>query len=418
MPDDVVLNAGAGGDTIGADLVGAVKYQVVKVGFGLDAALTRVTATTTLPVDVGAGALLIATTATVGTTTIIQNPNTGAFPAYLLASTPTIGNVGQGGPFDIRLIASTPSIGTVGLSSNDFRLIASTPTIGAVTQAGGWSVVNLASTPTIGGVNATQTGGWDLRLIASTPTVGTVTCIQGGSSGAWPVQLLASTPTIGNVGQGGAFDIRLIASTPTIGGVSQVATWDVRSIATTATQPVTESGDWNLRLIASTPTFGGVLAVLSASTATAATVTVVGHRGRAFVCMSMTPTAVTTEALATAIWNNAGVITRSTSYIVTSGKTLCIQAMHLGGHITSTSEQWSRANLRVAAAIVATSPILATLESGTMEIATVVTNTGLMPADMCFGDGIMINPGQQIGVSHISAVTTGVVTASLVGYEF
>lgn len=42
MPDDVVLNVGAGGDTIAADLIGTVKHQRVKVEFGVDGSATDV----------------------------------------------------------------------------------------------------------------------------------------------------------------------------------------------------------------------------------------------------------------------------------------------------------------------------------------------------------------------------------------
>ena len=51
MPDDVLLNAGSGGDTIAADLIGAVKHQRVKIEFGGDNTATEVSLTNRLPVD-------------------------------------------------------------------------------------------------------------------------------------------------------------------------------------------------------------------------------------------------------------------------------------------------------------------------------------------------------------------------------
>ena len=242
MADNTILNSGTGGDTIGTDDVGGIKYQLVKVAYGLDGAVTRVTATTTLPVDAGAGALLLASTATIGTTTVALGGSTGAFPAYFLASTPTIGGV------NALLVASSATIGTVTIiqpvspSAYLAQLIASTPTIGAVTQAGGWDMRLIASTSTAGTVTVVQAGGnsggaWPVQLLASTPTIGgvnailaastatigTVTCVQGGSSGAWPVYLLASTPTIGGV------NALLVASTATVGTVTSVCEFMTRT---------------------------------------------------------------------------------------------------------------------------------------------------------------------------------------------
>lgn len=52
MVDDVILNAGSGGDTVAADDIGGVKYQRVKVTFGADGAASDVTSTATNPLPV------------------------------------------------------------------------------------------------------------------------------------------------------------------------------------------------------------------------------------------------------------------------------------------------------------------------------------------------------------------------------
>lgn len=54
MADGTVLNAAtvAGGDTIATDDIGGVKHQLVKVAFGIDGSVSRVTSTTPLPVVV------------------------------------------------------------------------------------------------------------------------------------------------------------------------------------------------------------------------------------------------------------------------------------------------------------------------------------------------------------------------------
>lgn len=56
MADDIVLNAGSGGDTIKADEdVGGKKHQYVKVEFGADNTQTPVDATNPLPIEPGTG---------------------------------------------------------------------------------------------------------------------------------------------------------------------------------------------------------------------------------------------------------------------------------------------------------------------------------------------------------------------------
>ena len=122
--------------TIGTATVaqGGNAWNVGQTG-GWDVRLIASTATigtVTATVNVG-DVRLIASTATVGTVTVIQNPNTGAFPAYLLASTPTIGGVTQGGAFDVRLIASTPTLGVVQINQVAARLLAGTATAATVT---------------------------------------------------------------------------------------------------------------------------------------------------------------------------------------------------------------------------------------------------------------------------------------------
>jgi hypothetical protein len=59
MADNVVLNAGAGGDTVAADDDGTAKHQYVKVEFGPDNTQTKVTATVGLPVGDAGGSLTV-----------------------------------------------------------------------------------------------------------------------------------------------------------------------------------------------------------------------------------------------------------------------------------------------------------------------------------------------------------------------
>ncbi len=59
MADNVVLNAGTGGDTIAADDDGTAKHQYVKVEFGGDGTFTPVTSSVGLPVGDAGGTLTV-----------------------------------------------------------------------------------------------------------------------------------------------------------------------------------------------------------------------------------------------------------------------------------------------------------------------------------------------------------------------
>lgn len=69
MADNTLLNAGSGGDTIATDDVGGVKYQRVKVTYGVDGVATDVNASTPLPTLLyGGGVLTLQASQTSGTT--------------------------------------------------------------------------------------------------------------------------------------------------------------------------------------------------------------------------------------------------------------------------------------------------------------------------------------------------------------
>lgn len=57
--DNVTLNLGAGGDTIGADDVGGVKYQIVKLATGADGVMTPLSNAAPLPISDAGGALTV-----------------------------------------------------------------------------------------------------------------------------------------------------------------------------------------------------------------------------------------------------------------------------------------------------------------------------------------------------------------------
>lgn len=78
MADNVTLNAGSGGDTIAADDVGGVKYQVVKLAVGADGAASLVANASPIPVSDAGGALTVDGTVAVSSITTDVVPGTGA----------------------------------------------------------------------------------------------------------------------------------------------------------------------------------------------------------------------------------------------------------------------------------------------------------------------------------------------------
>lgn len=99
MADNVVLNAGTGGDTVAADDVGGVKYQIVKLATGLLDTATLVSGSNPLPIGDNSGSLTVdnagtfAVQATLAaeTTKVIGTVNVAA--AQTLATVTTVGTV-------------------------------------------------------------------------------------------------------------------------------------------------------------------------------------------------------------------------------------------------------------------------------------------------------------------------------------
>lgn len=58
MTDNVILNPGAGGDTVAADDIAGIKYQRIKNGFGEEGVYADVSTTTPMPVTVPSGELI------------------------------------------------------------------------------------------------------------------------------------------------------------------------------------------------------------------------------------------------------------------------------------------------------------------------------------------------------------------------
>lgn len=128
--------------------------------------------------------------------------------------------------------------------------------------------------------------------------------------------------------------------------------------------------------------------------------------------------AVTTEALLSMVPTRAGVAgSAATTIQATNGKTLRITAIVFGTRSTSAAVISGRCALRMnpSGAVTASSPIIA-IASATQQAAALAEagDTCVVPIP----DGIEISGTQNIGLSQVCSATTGVVYATLVGFEY
>lgn len=143
--------------------------------------------------------------------------------------------------------------------------------------------------------------------------------------------------------------------------------------------------------------------------------------GRVSVCIATViggVTAVTTEALLSMVKVSDGVAAGgATSFAVTSGKRLRIQAIHVSARSTSAAVLSARFALRMnpSGAAVATSPILAILSCAQQAAALAEAGDGQV---LSIPDGLEISGTQQIGLTQVCSATTGSVYATIIGYEY
>lgn len=125
------------------------------------------------------------------------------------------------------------------------------------------------------------------------------------------------------------------------------------------------------------------------------------------------------EALATLTWSKGyAAVTTGTSYNVTAGKTLRLQALVISFIATTTTANTTRIRLRVnpAGAALLTSALQFSIRIA-WPSATFIANeayTIVIP----FPDGIEIPGGGGLAISHIEAAANGTIDISLSGYEY
>jgi hypothetical protein len=128
--------------------------------------------------------------------------------------------------------------------------------------------------------------------------------------------------------------------------------------------------------------------------------------------------AVTTEALLSMVPVRAGAAAASaTSIQATSGKTLRLVAIIFSTRSTSAAVLSGRCALRMnpSGAVVASSPILAILSCAQQAAALAEAgDTCVLPLP----DGIEISGTQQVGLTQLCSAATGVVYATIIGFEY
>ena len=138
--------------------------------------------------------------------------------------------------------------------------------------------------------------------------------------------------------------------------------------------------------------------------------------GRTYITLYVDRIAgVTTEALVNMSINKGGIVTTGTSYTVTTGKTFRIQSVNAEILNTTTTANRVLIRVRSAATVTVGSPVIAMAMSAAQAALAASGNTDTHN----FPDGIEIAGGQQVGFSQLCSVTTaGVVSATIVGYEY
>lgn len=141
--------------------------------------------------------------------------------------------------------------------------------------------------------------------------------------------------------------------------------------------------------------------------------------GRTYVTLSARLiTGVTTEALATFTKNvNGTATTAQTAYTITSGKRFRIQSLSVAITNTTTVANSCTYNVRVAASVSASSPIVASC--GCSSVGAVAGQQGFANLEIPDGMELLGDGSLQIGVSHLENVTTASISSfTLIGYEY
>lgn len=368
MSDNVSTACGS----VASDCINGTHYQRVKVTFGGDGSAADVSSDNPLPV------------------TLIGGSSSGLTDAQLRASP-----VPVSGSF---YLATQPISGTVSVSGS----VAVTGSFYQATQP--VSIASMPSTPVTGTF-------WQ----ATQPVSGTVTANVNGTVPVSGTFWQATQPVSGPL-----TDTQLRAAAVPVSGTFWQATQPV-SIANMPSTPVTGTFWQATQPVSGTVTITPPALTKATQGSTGLSTQDLKDAGRVSVCIATViggVTAVTTEALLSMVKVSDGVAAGgATSFAVTSGKRLRIQAIHVSARSTSAAVLSARFALRMnpSGAAVATSPILAILSCAQQAAALAEAGDGQV---LSIPDGLEISGTQQIGLTQVCSATTGSVYATIIGYEY
>lgn len=344
----------------------------------------------------------------------------------LTAGTNIIGKVGidQTTPGTTNLV----SIGTNGTVALNAAIPTGANVIGAVTQSGTWNVGTITTLPS---------------LVAGAAVIGALTANQSVNVS----QINAVAPLMGNGITGTGSQRVTIASDNTAFAVNatlQTGANVIGSLAANQSTNIAQMGGVAVTMGSGVTGTGVQRVVLATDVAlpagtnsigttpgpalTKGTQGTVGHStqdlkdgGRAIVNAATAiagVTCVTTEALLSLNISRDGAATAAaTSHAVTSGKRWRITGVSASMRSTGATVLSARVALRMnpAGAATATSPVIAILSMTQQAAALAEAGDSV---DLMFPDGIEVSGTMQVGLSQVCSAITGVVYASLIGYEY
>lgn len=235
MADNTVLNSGSGGDVIATDEINSVKYQIVKAGFGVDGAVTLVSASDPFPVTAvvtgtvaatQSGTWNVGTVTTVTAVTSITNP-VAVTGTFWQATQPVSGTFWQ----------ATQPVSLASVPSHDVTN-AGTFAVQAVCTATNLDIRDLTSVSD--SVAAVQSGTWNVTNVSGTislPT-GASTAANQASEIALLTTIDGDTGTLAGAVAGTEMQVDVVAALPAgtnnIGDVDaiQSGTWNIGTVTT------------------------------------------------------------------------------------------------------------------------------------------------------------------------------------------
>lgn len=189
MADNVVLNAGAGGDTIAADDVAGVKYQVVKLAVGADGAASLVANANPVPVSDAGGSLTVDGTVAVSGTVAVTD-NSGSLTVDNAALSVTGGGAEASA---LRVTLASDSTGVLSVDDNGSTL--------SIDDGAGSITVDNGGTFA---VQAAQSGTWNIGTVTAVTAISNA--LPAGTNNIGDVDVLSVVPGTGATSLGKAED--------------------------------------------------------------------------------------------------------------------------------------------------------------------------------------------------------------------